>query len=425
MAEVILVNPFVPGQIKQDRVANIGLLAVATALSKEFSVKIVDHYSNPWVNLSDMVEANTIAVGFSCSGAESFRTSVSEVRNLKLVFPELFLFVGGQHVTGLYQAGILPLEVPEINCFLPGPGERTVKRVLRDLKQGRAVERVVVGEDISAIEGLDYTLYPDWKSLIPCVEIGRGCNHSCHFCNSENMRQVARYIIRDEANVCREVETILSDYGEDTDLFLFGSIFGEDTRQTGTILERLSKLAPKAKYTFNLRTDCNWQEFIEPLTRLTVRSVFFGMESASEQILSHMNKTRDPARYLAKSRTIFQMFSELHIPFFTSFILGYWGESTETIQETVNFIAENAAYLKAIGVNRYYIYPGSYDFSHIDQLAQEYQSVVSFSPELQIYWIEQSSGYSGAEIEKLCQKLEDSCNDPVYLEKVRNWRFRI
>lgn len=46
MAFILVVNPYVPGQVKQDKVMNMGVLTVASALADEVDVKIVDHYSN-------------------------------------------------------------------------------------------------------------------------------------------------------------------------------------------------------------------------------------------------------------------------------------------------------------------------------------------------------------------------------------------
>ncbi len=424
MAFVLVVNPYVSGQIKQDKVMNMGVLTVASALANEFDVKIVDHYSNPSKQIKDWFDDNTRIVAFSCSGAESFYTSVIEARKIKREFSDIVILVGGQHISGLFQSNILPLNEESVDCFIPGPGEITIIKIVSEIKKGNTIPKLILGEDTREILKLDYTLYPDWKNMIPCVEIGRGCNHNCNFCNSKNMRRIAKYICRNVCDVDDEVNTIVNYYGDETDIFLFGSIFGENIKQTSSVLSDLYELAPRAKYTFNLRTDCIWEKFIEPLEKLNIRSVFFGMESASIDILFRMNKARRPEQYIKRSHEIFKKFSEERIPFFTSFILGYWGENSKTITETSTFIEDNREFLKSIGVNRFYIYPGTYDFDNITELSKKYSCQLEYLENFQSYVILKQGEFSGGEIEMKCQELESKYNDPTYYENVRKWRFR-
>lgn len=221
MAFILVVNPYVSGQIKQDKVKNMGVLTVASALANEVDVKIVDHYSNPTKPISEWFDDDTRVVAFSCSGAESYYTSLIETRKLKKEYPEIIILMGGQHISGLFQSGILPIEEVVVDCFTSGPDEISIIKIVNAIRKGRVIPIVVLGEDSGVIYPLDYTLYPDWKNLIPCVEIGRGCNHSCIFCNSEKMRKIARYICRDVSDVAQEVRNIIDYYGEDTDIFLF------------------------------------------------------------------------------------------------------------------------------------------------------------------------------------------------------------
>ena len=424
MAFILVVNPYVPGQIKQDKVMNMGVLTVASALANEVDVKIVDHYSNPQSSIIEWLDSDSRVVAFSCSSAESYHTSLIEARKLKKERPDIVVLMGGQHISGLFQSRILPIREAAVDCFAPGPGEITIVKIIREIRNGQVPPKVILGEDPKTIYPLDYSLYPNWKNLIPCVEIGRGCNHSCNFCNSKQMRKIARYICRNVNEVDREIRTIVDYYGENTDIFLFGSIFGENTEQTASVLTDLYEIAPSAKYTFNLRTDCRWEKFIDPLERLNIRSIFFGMESASKIILENMSKTKRPDYYIERSKRIFKKFSDDEIPFFTSFILGYWGENRESVNETIEFLSENREYVRAIGVNKFYIYPGTYDFDNVIALSQKYNCKTEFLEDLQSYQILRQGSLTGEEIERLCQLIEIQQNDSLYLENVRNWRFR-
>ena len=99
MAFILVVNPYVPGQVKQDKVMNMGVLTVASALADEVDVKIVDHYSNPTRSISEWFDTDTQVVAFSCSGAESYYTSLIEARKIKLGYPDKVILMGGQHIS--------------------------------------------------------------------------------------------------------------------------------------------------------------------------------------------------------------------------------------------------------------------------------------------------------------------------------------
>lgn len=423
MAFVLVVNPFIPGQKKKDKVMNMGVLAVASTLAQEYDVQIVDYYANPDTPISTHISYDTKVVAFSCSGAESYRESIKQARIIKHEFPNICILMGGQHISGLFQSNMLPLYAETVDCYIPGPCEKTLLDVCGKIRRGETLDSVMLGEDLRKIGFMNYELYPNWQEMIPCVEIGRGCNHNCHFCNSQNMRKISKYICRGVEDVIQETRRIISLYGSKTDIFLFGSIFGENTIQTRTVLEELKKIAPEAQYTFNLRSDSRWEKYIDAMKELHIRLVFLGIESASIKILELMNKTKNPYDYLERTQSIIKVFGELNIPFFSSFILGYWGETEQTIAETFTFIKNNKDYFKAIGVNQYYVYPGSTDYDHISELAKVYRCKINCLSDIQSYSIEKQGEITSSEIQNYCNILENQYNDQEYFEKVRSWRF--
>lgn len=423
MAFVLVVNPYIPGQKKKDKVMNMGVLAVASTLAKGYDVQIVDQYANPEVPITSYISYDTKVIAFSCSGAESYQESIKQAQSIKNEFSNIYILMGGQHISGLFQSNMLPLYPETVDCYTPGPCEKTLLEICKRIKHCEKLEKVILGEDLGKIESVDYKLYPNWEKMIPCVEVGRGCNHNCNFCNSQNMRKISKYICRGVDDVIQETKRIISLYGDKTDIFLFGSIFGENTIQTRTVLEELKNIAPEAKYTFNLRSDSRWEKYIDAMKELQIRSVFLGIESASIKILELMNKTKNPYEYLDRTHSIIKVFSELKIPFFSSFILGYWGETIQTIEETASFIGNHEEYLKAIGVNQYYVYPGSKDYDHINELAQMYDCRITYLPDIQSYSIEQQGSIPSTEIQDYCSRLERKYNDIEYFEKVRSWRF--
>ena len=80
--------------------------------------------------------------------------------------------------------------------------------------------------------------------------------------------------------------------------------------------------------------------------------------------------------------------------------------------------------MKAIGVNRFYIYPGTHDFDNIIRLSKLYDCETKFISNLQSYVILRQGVLTDKEIERECHSLETQYNDPIYFKNVRSWRFR-
>ena len=78
------------------------------------------------------------------------------------------------------------------------------------------------------------------------------------------------------------------------------------------------------------------QEAIDLMAEAGCVGVFLGIESGSQAVLKTMNKGAKVQRYIDGVR----MINEAGIMSYASFIAGHPGETTETIQETINFICE-------------------------------------------------------------------------------------
>ena len=175
-----------------------------------------------------------------------------------------------------------------------------------------------------------------------------------------------------------------------------------------------------------MRVDSSWRRFWDEIADLNIRSVFFGMESASRTILQSMGKTANPSTYIDEAHYIFKAFSEQGIPFFVSLILGYWGENRSTVKETQQFLEENKNYVKAISVNRFQIYPGSYDYEHFKVLLKQYDTDYHIDPANKLITLNRMNDLSGEEIDELCNTMSTQYNSDVdYFKLVRDWRFFI
>lgn len=423
--DILLVNPNIPSQIKRDKVPNIGVLCIASYLTQQgYDASICDLSQSCIKDLLVRIDIDKpLLIGFSCTSAESYQEAISAAKTIKCQF-DVPIIAGGQHITGLMAMGENYLS-SIFDCHISGPGEIAIADIIKYFRINKcSLSRCVIGDSLTEFVSLDYTLYPNYENYIPCVEVVRGCNHNCNFCNASLIRELTGYRYRSPQDLREELKKIIKIYGENTDIFLFGPIFGNDITRTKIILRLLQEFPNTVKFSFNMRVDSPWREFIDELRFINIRSVFFGMESASSSILLAMKKTHTPIHYIKSAGEIFKEFSKYNIPYFVSFILGYWGETLETINETEEFIKLNKKYLKAISVNHYHIYPGASDYANLDILCSQHNVKYTINSQNQLIYIEPQNGISFQNIQAKCKQIENDQNtDTEYYNNVRSWRF--
>jgi radical SAM superfamily enzyme YgiQ (UPF0313 family) len=426
MADVLLVNPSIPGQGLRDRVMNMGMMAVATALSRDFDVSILDSASGPSEALWRRVAREDIrSIGFSCASAQAFQSAMAFAAGLREHCPEIRIFAGGQHITGLYQSNLLQLGQGGVCTFVVGPGEAAARDLVAAFLSGGPVPQLIAGQPTAALERLNPFLHPNWPEMVPCIEVGRGCGHGCRFCNSSRLRVLAGIHLSPPHIVVEDACRILDAYGSGCDVMLGGAIFGDHLDHARETLRLLAERAPEAHYSFNLRCDCAWEGFFDQLLRLHIRSLFIGMESASPEVLRRMNKSAHPQDYLTRASRLFTALSSHNVPFHTAFMLGYWGEGPEDRCRTYGFIADHRQHMRSISVGRYWVFPGTPDYAALPDLCKTHRAEARLAPDGVSYLVHDPRLGIDDRIQAECQAFENEFTDPAYSAQVRGWRFRL
>ncbi|MBU1727069.1 MAG: B12-binding domain-containing radical SAM protein [Candidatus Omnitrophica bacterium] len=163
------------------------------------------------------------------------------------------------------------------------------------------------------------------------VSVGRGCPFLCGFCFKQPSDSKIRF--RNPVLVANEIEQLVSKYGFKeinfvTDTFTVKKEFVEAL--CNDILRRkinVSWIAPT-------RVDCVNLSMLKLMKKAGCRSLRFGVESGSEKILKLMNKSTD------KEKTVlaFKYAREAGIQSFAYLIIGYLGETEETLRQTFDFV---------------------------------------------------------------------------------------
>lgn len=184
---------------------------------------------------------DTKVVGLSCMFSNEWINSSRLIRAIKVSRPDLFLVLGGEHVTADYE--YILENFSEVNCCITGEGEEKVKNLLRKLSEGETDlakiegicyydninKKVVVNAYPYRIKDIDQIATPAWETIplrnfldrgygmsiqgkrtIPML-LSRGCPYKCTFCSNENM-WTTKWISRNIDCVIKEIKYYMTEY---------------------------------------------------------------------------------------------------------------------------------------------------------------------------------------------------------------------
>lgn len=278
--------------------------------------------------------------------------------------PDVKIIVGGPLIANHYRnydAEGFEFTLDDIGAdiyVIESQGEQTLADIVEHLKEGKdlsAVPNLAYFED----EELQMTLpvrennslddnYIDWnlfanENLGPTLQTrtARSCAFKCSFCN---------YPTRAGDLTLSELDTIEKELDAIKALgYVENVVFIDDTFNIPLPrFKEVCRLMIRKNYNFNwfsyFRCGNADEESIELMAKAGCKGVFLGIESGSPSILKNMNK----ATTIEKYREGIKKLHEHGILTFGSFIMGFPGETDETIQETIDFIKEtNVDYYRA------------------------------------------------------------------------------
>jgi p-methyltransferase len=267
--------------------------------------------------------------------------------------PQVKIVLGGpliaNHVRN-YQGSDLKAALDDLQAdiyVIEGQGEQTLADIVACLKQGGDLSTV---PNIAYIEGgavmrtkvvaennsLD-TNAIDWREF-PGEELGytiqtrtaRSCAFKCSFCN---------YPTRAGALTLASIDAIAHELDSLRDLGVKNVVFIDDTFNVPLPrFKDICRMMIEKDYGFNwfsyFRCSNSDEEAFDLMARSGCKGVFLGIESGSPTILKNMNKAATIEKY-AKGM---EMLRARDIMTFGSFIVGFPGETEETVNETIDFI---------------------------------------------------------------------------------------
>lgn len=229
-------------------------------------------------------------------------------------------------------------------------GEQTLTEIINALKQGQDLQSV---PNIAYRNGDGYVFTPEKPEsnplegnqvaydLFPKEQLGglvslrtaKSCPFTCAFCGFPE--RAGRYVYLSVEDVERELEQLAALGSVDAVTFL-DDTFNVPKKRFKDILRMMIRRDFGLKWNSFYRSDHGDEETIGLMAQAGCEGVFLGVESGSDTVLEKMNKTARRKHYLKA----IPMLRESGIATFASLIVGFPGETQDTLQETLDLVEE-------------------------------------------------------------------------------------
>ena len=394
--ELLLVNPpmaLIPPDYPQPGMftrfiqpaINPGILSIASyAIDRGHTVRIADFsemgYLTKTIGEIDaftkqlmrvLEDAQPIVFGVSNTSVFDYIETGIAFRVAKEWNDKTICIAGGQNVSMLGEIALR--ENPQIDCIVVGEGEYTVCSILERIREGSAfhdvpgvMTRTKTGVhysragspvDLNTLPVPKFEVYPDFRRYIPFVEESRGCWAACNFCINKPFYGRRVRIKRPEV-LERDLANAVKHFGTNRLFAMTTSIFNRTSEPAVTEFCNRVKCYG-VHWTTQTRCDTKIGKFLPRLHESGLFLLNLGLESASPKILSDMNKTINPLKYLEMASDTLKAIEDIGTLWTCCNFIFFAGETRRTILGTRSFLVKHRTAISAVVANPLFGYPGS------------------------------------------------------------------
>lgn len=351
--KVVLINP---PQFTRYPQPPMGLALIAAVLEKQgYQVAVCDANAlglRPEEVALLLTDANVAGL---TAMTPTIGAAISVARYLKKANPNLTIILGGAHAT------LLPEETlataPEIEVIVRGEGERTIIKLLRALENKQALGNIpgisyrkggeVINNppisknvDLNSLPFLAYHLLP-WQRYKPhpphgraypfaAIITSRGCPYQCSYCSKPIFG--SKFRAQAPERVVEEIAYYKERFGI-KELAFYDDVFTLNQKRAYGIADEIIKAGVKIHWTCETRVNLVDKELLRHIRQAGCYTIAYGIESASPDILSTLNKDIT-SEQVEEAVCMAQAVGLQTIGYF---MLGSPGENPETINKTIQF----------------------------------------------------------------------------------------
>jgi radical SAM superfamily enzyme YgiQ (UPF0313 family) len=341
------------------RLPPIGLMYVAAALEKAgFKVQMLDNYlmKKSTEEVKQLItQINPEIVGITC-GSATYPRCVETSKAIKQAKPDCKIVVGGWHAS--YMPDSL-LSNPEIDYVVMGEGERAITQLATAITNGKEPQALTIpgvgcrhnGANIKNqpqyIENMDEIPYPA-RHLLPLelydrtieyldakpadvMSISRGCVFNCGFCETRKLW----------GNICRgfspqrvigEIQDLQSRYGT-KGIYFINDNFTLRKEKTTELCNLMIENKLNLEWVCDTRVDLVNNELLALMSKAGCKTIWFGVESASQKILQRIGRNTTPQEV----ENAFKLCRKNGIKTACSFMLGLPDETLKDMEASLKF----------------------------------------------------------------------------------------
>ena len=352
---VTLVNPPAPsGAVGHLPFALLGLGYLGAVLEKnQYEVDVVDCQV---LKLSfdefrsELGKRQPDLVGIT-STTLTYKSGLKIAKIAKEVYPNCLTVMGGPHVTFWDDKALQ--ECPELDVVLRREGENTLLELVQKVEADKSFHDVlgityrkkgktVRNPDRPYIENLDELPFPA-RHLWPMERLreyedilylatSRGCVYWCEFCSTVRMHG-RKYRMRSPKNVADELEFLHKTYGVNKFTFC-DDAFTVDQARTEELCREITSRKLQIQWNCGTRVDMLTKELLLKMKEAGCISIWFGVESSSQQVLDAMKKGISPELTMR----VLGWVREVGLKPVPNVILGFPGETKKSAWETIKFV---------------------------------------------------------------------------------------
>ena len=319
----------------------------------------VDYVNLPHLQKTDLrrklEDGNVRSVAITTTLYVSPEPIIELVATIRQLSPGTKIIVGGPFVSNQAKAMARPRLARLFDRMgadiyvLCQEGESTLATTVDALKCGNNLEHVpnlaVRGaagymyteekpeyNDLAA-EPVNYADFPasDLSGFVT-IRTAKSCPFSCAFCGFP--ARAGKYTYLDLDHVEREFDAIATQ--ELHTVTILDDTFNVPKKRFRDILQLMIRKNYGFRWNSFYRADHGDEESIRLMAQAGCEGVFLGVESGSDQMLKTMNKSSRRRHYV----DAISAFSANGISTYASLIVGFPGETDETVEETISFIEE-------------------------------------------------------------------------------------
>jgi anaerobic magnesium-protoporphyrin IX monomethyl ester cyclase len=282
----------------------------------------------------------------------TIKSTLLAARIAKEVCPNAVVVLGGPHAT-FVDSQILS-EYPDVDIVVRGEGEETLLELLRHLfgsgnletvsgisfrKNGKII-RTPHRPFIQNLDGLPrpaYQYFPLKKyqffgKLILPIMTSRGCPFQCSYCVSSRMAG-KMFRARSPKNVVDELEWLRDVHGAGVFSF-YDDAFTYDKERAIEICEEMKKRNIALPWDCQTRVDQISKEVLVKMREANCQLVSFGAETGCQEILDAVKKKTT----IELNEKAVKLAKEVGLSVAINMIIGFPGETVETLEQTLDFI---------------------------------------------------------------------------------------